>query len=293
MKTAQRGVVLCADDFALSPGVSRAIVALLEAERLSATSCMTLSPEWLHLAPLLRPLIGRADLGLHLTLTTLMPLGPMPRLAPKGRLPSLTTLMRLSFAGRLDPHEIGAELRRQLDAFVSALGREPDFIDGHQHVHVLPTIREQTLALLRRPSLVAAAPYLRVPWDHPIRIMRRGTSVGRSFVIAALASPLRRRIRELPVPTNDGFGGVRDFDPVVDVRRFFQRTLKVIGPRPIVMCHPGHVDDALRAVDPVTITREQEFAYLASDAFLGDLAASGCRLARFHELAEGVMGARP
>lgn len=284
MKPARQAVVLCADDFALSPGVSQAIITLLEGERLSATSCMTLTTGWPHLAPLLRSLTHRVDLGLHLTLTALNPLGAMPHLAPQGHLPKLSTLMRLAFTGRLDAEEIGAELRRQLGAFVTALGREPDFIDGHQHVHVLPTIREQTLALLSQPPLAAAKTYLRVPWEHPLRILRRGTCIGRSLLITGLASPLRRAARRLAIPINDGFGGVRDFDPAVDFRHFFRKTLQVAAPASIIMCHPGYVDEELRAADPVTKSREQEFAYLASDAFLQDLAAANCRLSRFSEL---------
>ena len=30
------------------------------------------------------------------------------------------------------------------------------------------------------------------------------------------------------------------------------------------MCHPGRVDEELKALDPVTITREQELAFLLS-----------------------------
>lgn len=285
MTHTRRMFVLCADDYGLSPGVSRGIASLAERNRLSATSCMTLTADWPALARALQPLADDVDVGLHLTLTTLEPLGPMPILAPQGRLPSLMTLMRSALAGRLDGNEIGRELRRQLDAFVTAFGRVPDFIDGHQHVHVLPTIREQTVALFREASLITAGTYLRVPWENPGRILRRGASIGRSLVIAALAAPMRRLARRMDLPVNDGFGGVRAFEPHEDYRRLFQRTLAISGPRPIIMCHPGHADAALRAVDPVTTTREQEFAYFASDAFLEDLMAAGRRLARFRDFA--------
>ena len=48
--------VLCADDFALSPGVSRGIIDLIARGRLSATGCMTVSPFWPEHAEWLRPL---------------------------------------------------------------------------------------------------------------------------------------------------------------------------------------------------------------------------------------------
>lgn len=284
MSQRERMVVLCADDFGLAPGVSEAILFLVEHARLSATSCMTVASDWPRAAALLQPLSATIDVGLHLTLTTLSPLGPMPVLAPQGRLPSLPGLMRAAFTGQLNGREIGTELRRQLDAFMAAFGREPDFIDGHQHVHVLPTIRNETLALLQNAALTAAGTYLRIPWEHPARILKRGTSRRRSLVIAGLSLQLAQQARAQGVLANQGFGGVRDFDPRMDYRHFFQRTLSGLGANSIIMCHPGHVDAALCAVDAVTTTRAQEFAYFASDAFSQDLAAANCRLTRFRAM---------
>ena len=77
-----RCLVLCADDFALSAGVSQAIAAMIERSRLSATSCMTVSPLWPEHARWLVPLAERADIGLHLTLTALRPLSRPRGLCP-------------------------------------------------------------------------------------------------------------------------------------------------------------------------------------------------------------------
>jgi predicted glycoside hydrolase/deacetylase ChbG (UPF0249 family) len=46
----------------------------------------------------------------------------------------------------------------------------------------------------------------------------------------------------------------------------------------VVMCHPGFVDDVLVGLDPLTVQREQEFAFLRSDNLLPLLAASGVTL---------------
>ena len=40
------------------------------------------------------------------------------------------------------------------------------------------------------------------------------------------------------------------------------------------MCHPGHVDDELKRLDPLTTLREKEYAYFCGDAFPADLAAA-------------------
>jgi predicted glycoside hydrolase/deacetylase ChbG (UPF0249 family) len=44
------------------------------------------------------------------------------------------------------------------------------------------------------------------------------------------------------------------------------------------MCHPGFVDDELKRLDPLTTLREQEYAFLAGDAFPHILAAHGLTL---------------
>ena len=46
------------------------------------------------------------------------------------------------------------------------------------------------------------------------------------------------------------------------------------------MCHPGHVDAELRELDPVTVTREQELAFLLSPRFEDMLAKKGLKLGR-------------
>lgn len=278
-----RMIVLCADDFGLAPGVSGAIASLIARARLSATSCITITSDWVSSATLLRPLQDTCDVGLHLTLTGLTPLGRMPALAPADRLPSLGTLMRASVCGRLDEDEIGVELRRQLDAFIGVFGRPPDFIDGHQHIHVLPSICDQVLGLYRDGLLSTATTYLRIPWDRPDRILRRQTSAFRALVIAGLSHRLRREAMAAAIPINESFAGVRDFRPNEDYRRGVQRALQTLGARPIMMCHPGRVDALLRQRDSVTSMREQEYAYFASEAFASDLAAAGYRLGRFRE----------
>ncbi|TIN67872.1 MAG: hypothetical protein E5Y29_25040, partial [Mesorhizobium sp.] len=48
--------------------------------------------------------------------------------------------------------------------------------------------------------------------------------------------------------------------------------------RGLFMCHPGHVDETLRARDMMQGVREVEFAALASDAFGASLARAGVEI---------------
>ena len=286
MAGASMPLILCADDFGLAPGVDEAIVRLADAGRLSATSCMALMPGWRAAAPRLRELAARCDIGLHLTLTDHRPLGRMPGLAPAGSLPPVGRLLAAAYTCRLDRQEGAAELRRQWDAFTQAHGRLPDFVDGHQHVHLLPGVREAVLALLLECP-PGARPWLRVCWEPPAHILGRHVAAGKAMLLAALSLPLRRAVRRLGLAANDSFRGIHAFAPDGDFASMFPRFLQGKARRPLIMCHPGLVDDALRAVDPVVEPRAGEYAYLASDRFTHDLAAAGWRLARFRDFAAG------
>ena len=85
-----RRIVLCADDYALSPGVSAGIRELLAAGRINATSVMTIFPELEAEAKSLAALKGPIpfQIGLHATLTGgFTPLAATPIASPGGKLP--------------------------------------------------------------------------------------------------------------------------------------------------------------------------------------------------------------
>lgn len=272
------GFVLCADDFALTDGVSRSILALLEAGRLSAAGAMTNRPHWRGFAAAFGALADKADLGLHLNLTCAAPLGAMPRLAPGGELPALRDLARVAATSPTARHEVAAEIARQLDAFEDGLGRPPDFIDGHQHVHVLPGVRRALLDAVSK-RYPKGSLYLRDPHDSPVAIRARGVAVGKALTISALALGFRHAALRRGFPVNRGFSGVAPFDPARDFAADLQRFLLRPGPAHLVMCHPGFVDVELARLDPVVATRPVEHAALMA------FEPQGLTMARFAGLA--------
>jgi hypothetical protein len=274
------GFILCADDFGLTEGVSRSILGLLAAGRLTAAGAMTNRPHWRALAADLVAHGPRADLGLHLNLTCAAPLGLLPRLAPGGVLPKLGEVARAAFVSSEARAEIAGEIARQLDAFEDAAGRAPDFLDGHQHVHVLPGVRNAVLDALRRRYPVGSV-YLRDPSDGIAAIRRRGVAVGKALTIAGLARGLAPAAERHGIPVNRGFSGVAPFDPARDFAADLARFVVSPGPAHLVMCHPGFVDAELASLDPVVATRPVEHDALM--AFLPPLP-----LRRFAELARAA-----
>jgi predicted glycoside hydrolase/deacetylase ChbG (UPF0249 family) len=271
-----RPVVLCADDYALSEGVSRGILELARQGRISATSAMTNMPLWPAHAPALAALADRASAGLHLNLTTGTPLGPMPDLAPEGRFPPLGRVIRQALTGGLPVREIEAEIGRQLDAFEASFGAAPAFVDGHQHVHGLPGIRTALLAVLRRRGL-AGRLWLRDPSDRVSSILRRGLA-RKALAVRALTAGFRDAAVRAGFETNEGFSGFSPLAAETSALQVFDRAFRALGPRPVVMCHPGYLDEALRDLDPAVESRLSERAYLASDSFAALLEERSVRL---------------
>lgn len=271
-------VALCADDFGLSKGVSAGILEALEAGRLSAASALTNGQGW--------PATGReltrvldADVGLHVNLTLGEPLAPMVKFAPGGVFPPVSAVVGAALSGKLPIDEIRAEIDRQLDRFMVVTGRAPDHVDGHQHAHVLPGVRTALFAALEARGL-AGKVWLRDAGDRLYRIVLRGADLKKALAVKMLASGFRRAAARRGFALNDGFAGFSDFSPDGDYGEHFTTYLRARGERHLIMCHPGHVDEDLRAQDPVTGTREQELAFLLSPRFEDLLASRGLTLGR-------------
>jgi predicted glycoside hydrolase/deacetylase ChbG (UPF0249 family) len=252
-------IILCADDFAISDSVSTGIEELAQAKRLSATSAIVTLPRWAEDGPRLARLAPHIAIGLHVNLTLGSPLGPMPKLAPDGGLPALGTLMRGALLGGIDRSEVAAEVGRQIARFREGTGLDPDFVDGHQHVHTLPGVRNGVLAALQA-AFPDRKPLVRDPGDQTARIVARGTATGKSLAIALLARGFGERVRRSGFPVNDGFSGVSALNAGSPFASELQRFFSHPGSRHLVMCHPGHADAELANLDPVTCRREEELA---------------------------------
>jgi chitin disaccharide deacetylase len=265
------GIVLCADDYGIAPGVGKAIRHLLSLGRISATSCMSGSEFWPEEAQALKPFADTADIGLHLTLTDQAPLAPMPHFAPRGRMPSIMRMIYLSHAGKLGRpvlrSELKAELLRQFDRFEAEFGRPPAYLDGHQHVHQLPVVRDLVIEIYRE-RIAGGSSYVRYCTERFGAILSRRHYAGESLGIAVLGLRFARRARKAGIPGNRRFSGVHDFSGRIPYGVLFESFIANATEGTLVMCHPGIADAALADADRVTFQRQEEYQYFLSNEFL-------------------------
>lgn len=277
-----RPIWLCADDYGISRAVNGAIRDLVLRGRINATSVMVVAPSFdrSEAVPLglLNAGAARVAIGLHVTLTApFVPLSPGFQPLQDGAFPPLEDMLRRALMRRLSRKRLEVEIATQFRAFVAAFGRAPDFIDGHQHVHQFPQVRD---ALLKVVKEVAPDAWVRQCGRAPMPLLQRFADK-KALLLDVLSRTFKRRAAALGIATNPAFAGTYDFaaEDVPDFAALFPAFLDRLPAGGLVMCHPGKVDAELQRLDPLTVQREREYAYLAGDSFPALLKSHGMALA--------------
>lgn len=265
-------IVLCADDFGLNAGVSQGILKLVGMNRLSAVSCMVNMPDFLVHAPELLALQKTVQIGLHFNLTE----GNLLSLPGKPCF-SLNELLIKTHLASIKLAFIAQEFKQQLEQFVQVIGRFPDFIDGHQHVHQFPRIRQVILGLyeqqLRAHGTAIRATYPAIctkPYQRKAKIL--ALTGGKAFAA---------QLKQASIPHNDYFSGIYDFAPKTNYRFLFRSWLSALATGTLIMCHPGDVSSEPDLIAP---TRLIELHYFLSDEFVSDCREYGIQLAGTSDL---------
>lgn len=258
-----RRIQICADDYGFDDGISQAILDLIDAGRLSASSCMVLSPAWVRWAPALRERTARADVGLHLDVNEFAPYAP-------GR--SLSGWIVAAYTGQLRFAECKAWVDAQLDAFEAQMGRGPTYVDGHQHVHQLPVLRDALMVALRE----------RYGWACAVRITRSRPWRGlKASIIGGLGSAaLQAAAYRAAIRFNTDFAGVYPFDDSVPYEQRVNRWLDSLPDGGLLMTHPGRMEGLGERPDPIRAARQRELDFWRSEAAGQLLAQQGIVLGR-------------
>ncbi len=258
-------IVVCADDYNISPGASKAIRELIATGRLNATSVMTIFPGLDEEAKALAntPSPSPVQIGLHLTLSGgFAPLASPPTATQDGKLPKYTALFSPLARLKVSRKAVALEIEAQIRAFERAFGRMPDYVDGHQHCHLAPPVRKifvKTVAKL--------APKAWVRQCGPAQKRALFTADNKTRFIGALSLALERLAKRAGLAVNPSFSGAYDFDGPGKFEELFPRFVGELTDGGVVMVHPAHVDDMLRSRDTLVERREEEYAFLASAGF--------------------------
>jgi chitin disaccharide deacetylase len=209
-------LIVTADDFNLSEGVSRGILEAHHHGIVTETSVMVNLGD-LQQASALLAAAPRLGVGLHLNLTRGRPMARPSAVAELLGSDGQFLGSPQSLPAHIRQGTVQTEFRAQLDTFVQAFGRLPQHLDTHHHVH-------------QHPVVLAALLNVAVPLKLPVRSLdpqMRATIIARS-----LGSPAH-------------FLGDAGDEPYWTVTRLL---FTIQGLQPGVselMCHPGYFDDAI------------------------------------------------
>ncbi len=266
-------IVICADDYAQNQSITDGIVQLAEQKRINAISCMVNSASWDEWHPALQPLQPTTYIGLHLDFTHGEALSEAWKKHHGTQFQSLPVLLKNAYLRRLNPVAIADEIQAQLAVFTHSMKALPDFIDGHQHIHQFPGIREVLLAVC---SKLPSSTFIRKTC-HGWRDIFSVDGFPKRQLIAILGgATLINRLKQQSVSSNSSFSGIYNFKQAVNYRHYFKQFLRHSQHDGLIMCHPGKLSHDVS--DPLRPSRHHEFDYFMSEAYLCDLAAHSFQL---------------
>jgi chitin disaccharide deacetylase len=283
-----RNLIVNADDLGWTAGVNRGIAEAHRNGIVTSASLLANGAAFAGGAELARE-NPRLSVGVHLNLSDGAPAAgrdSVPSLVneagefaggPEGLL--LKIAMRGLTASEVE-REWEAQIRKVRDAGVAVT-----HLDGHKHVHMLPGLFEIALRLAKRHGIGA----IRV--SHEASGLRTALSAGaelRPSVVLKqgvqarglklLARDAREKVERAGISTADYFCGIAQTGELT--KEGMARMLRNLPEGTTeLMCHPGYVDEALRATSTrLQGSREKEVAILTDPEIRNLVASQGIRL---------------
>ena len=255
-------ITICADDYGQNLAVSKGILELIRNRRISAVSCMVNREDFSFYAYQIKPFADQIDIGLHFNLTD------------DYNLAELLIKSKLRLLQRTD---IEVEFNRQLNLFIKIMGRLPDFIDGHQHVHHLPVVCDAIFNICEK-RIKDKKPYIR--YVNCGSLSRMPAAKIKTLIIKTAADfHFEQKLIASNIPYNKSFAGIYDFKNSAEYATIFPRFLALIKNHGLIMCHAGMLSSD--PDDPIAKYRYDEWKYFMSDQFLIDCQNAGVIIGKF------------
>ena len=239
-----KNIIINVDDLGFSHAVNQAVIDLAEKERIQATSFMSLGE--VHKDEVKALQSHHIDIGLHFDLTGLAGVG------------NLKNVLLKAYLGKFQSNELQSIIQQQLDCFEQKIGKQPDFIDGHQHVHQFPQVREALLACVEQ----------RYKQKIPIRNTKTYQTDLKAKIIYFLGGyALKRSLVQQQWPHNPAFSGIYGFNTDLSgLITLWDSWLENAPNDSVIMCHPAQKDP--NWTDEIYAARCVEYEWLMSDEFL-------------------------
>jgi chitin disaccharide deacetylase len=284
-----RRLIINADDFGLTSGVNRAIVAGHRNGVVTSATMMANARAFEEASTLAKATPGLKT-GCHVVLIDGVPLTQdLPTLtngAPHFRT-SLKEFALAAIRGRIAAEEIQSEAEAQIRR-IQAAGITVTHVDSHKHTHMFPRVLRPVMRAARSCGIRAIRnPFEpRHTWPRSMVLGTPGLWLRSAGVMTfqMFASDFRRALKEEGMVSTDGTVGI------AATGKLDQQMLRAIlhalpeGTWELV-CHPGYADADLRAAGTrLTGSREIELSALTSVETKEALARQKIELISYAEL---------
>jgi chitin disaccharide deacetylase len=284
-----RRLIVNADDFGLTAGVNRAIVAGHRSGLITSATVMANARAFEEAVAMAKATPGLKT-GCHVVLIDGAPIARNLPTLTNGTARFRSSLKQFAVAavrGQIAAEEIEREAEAQIRRIQSA-GLTVTHVDSHKHTHMFPHVLRPVMRTARACGIRA----IRNPFE-PLRSWPRGMMLGtpalwlRSagvMTFQMFASEFRRALKEEGMVSCDGTVGIAATGKLD--QKMLLRILQALpeGTWELV-CHPGYSDDDLRAVGTrLTQSREIELAALTSAETKDALARQKIELISYAEL---------
>ena len=268
-------LIINADDFGFSKGVTDGILRCHREGVLTSTTLMTTMPDRDRAIDLAgdMPTLG---VGIHLCLTQGVPLTKCGRILGRdGRflrnLPGLFWRLRTEAARREAEEELAAQI-----AYATTRGLRPTHVDSHKHVCHWPALHG---------ALIGACGTMGVKWVRTAREARFAGMPGPApsyRMLARYGRKLAGKLGAAGLGTTDWFVGLATTGRTgVGVYEALAKSeLKGLGE---LMVHPGYIEGLTKAETRLLKTRELEMEALCDRRTRAALEGAGVKLARYGE----------
>ena len=278
----KRHLIVNADDFGYSSGVSDGIMQAHVDGIVTSTSIMINMPDAARAIQNVKTKIPSLGMGLHINLTEGRPI------ASPDDVPSLISssgefLSRDAFMAALphiDAEQANREIRAQAERFTALVGAHPDHLDSHHHAtYLTPTVFEPMLAIATEYGIPIRNA---IPRNRDTALELLMTDGARTKAEAWLDTVLRMTAAaRVAAPDHfliDFFGEQATLGDLLNL------LLELEPGSTELMCHPALMDDMLATSSGYTTQRQVELRALTHPSVQELVESEGIELITFGDL---------
>jgi len=269
-------LIINSDDYGRTPEISRGIRESHLNGVVTSTTCMMNIPTTARDVAIAVQETPKLGLGVHLVLTMGRPI--LPREAVPSIVDAEGNHLKydpfIQNLPRLNIHEVKAEWRAQIEAFIRAAGRKPDHLDSHHHSSFF------TPELFR--GMLELAQEYGCPVRNPIAYGDNPTA-GMPSVAYPMSEHAPRLIKEFKARSTDTIF-VSFYDDGATEAELLDIFSKVENGTSEIMCHPGYVDDAFAKESSYNFQRNKELQILTDPSIKQAIEARSIGLITFANL---------